>query len=253
MFSWLDYSEPSEWIVRGGRPATALGDRGLPSFETDHGKLLVYDFLTVERAQSGGLTLMLIPKWYPMASLLAPDGLVPLHHSPEAFWIWRPQIYRLKLLDEGGTCWQRQGSQTELAWRHGLFEAIVYQRTVMHEADERAHHLLCDHLTSFQRLELAATGKFRVRGAATKNMYSIEVGDGFSIIDNVTCERVVSYCLHPEAWIPHEDVALATKLALEDEDLEVECLENARPVVLRQTERPSKRQQVAAKLEKELI
>jgi len=163
---------------------------------------------------------------------------------------YRPVLYELHL--EGGWC--GLGSQGELSWRYGLWwminalaglhkpegktyrdlaeEVAVKEELVeafdMADADERARALLLEMLTPQQRLELAAAGRFRVRGAKTRRIYGIEPGNGFVALDELGSEALTSYCLHTEHWIPDADVALATKFALEDRELEEECVAGAK-------------------------
>lgn len=216
---------------------------GMPSFEHEDGGFVVFE---LEVAQGQGrldTPLMLFPRWYGAICLLAPDGPGPVHHMPSQLWCWRPMIYRMNV--RGG--WTGLGSQEELAWRHGLdwmqrqvhrVEAGELTREeavglyTMEDADNRADALLEEFLTPQQVLEFRLAQGFRVRGAKTGDYYAIEIGNGFAKIDPITLEMVVSYCFHPEEWIPHADVALATKLALEDEELEEEFLEAAREQVV---------------------
>lgn len=231
--------EPSDWIVKGGLPAAWCGERGMPSFERDDG-LLVFDLLLFSQGED--LRPMLYSRWYHSACAIAPDGLVPLYHDPRARREWRPQVYKL------GIGWERFGSQGELLWRRlcsdaqqaiatlhepDLSEELRYrlatERLLSTEvAEDRAEKLLRENLTAFQEFEYVVTDRFRVRGGRTGNLYLIRPRDGFALIDDVTNAVIASYCLHPESWLPDADVALATKLALEDEELEVDCLENAR-------------------------
>lgn len=170
----------------------------------------------------------MIPRWYGVVAIVAPDGMVPLHHSPEAWWKWRPVIYNRSMF--GG--WRQLGSQTELAWRFGLMEvqhAIHADgEFTMHDADARADRLLLECLSPQQRIEMLADGNFRVRGASTGHTYLVTPNDGFNQIDPLTGETVVSYCLHTEHWLPDGDQALAVKYGLESIALEAEVLEGAR-------------------------
>lgn len=235
---------PIGWFMSsGGKPARVLGPKGFPSFEHEDGELLVFDLLICQAGHDG--TLRFFPRWYGVACVLATDDMVPLHHSPDAWWQWRPCVYNKGALDG----WEQMSSQQELAWRHGLAEVMHWMHgggrdagdpmpfAATEDADARAEEVLRECLNPQQRLELASLGKFRVVGGKTENVYEIEPGNGFGIVDAVTGEMCVSYCLHPEEWIPHDDVALATKFALEDPELEVECLENARQIVLRPEQR----------------
>ena len=182
--------------------------------------------------------------------------------------MWRPLVRYLSM-DRG---WVRMGSQQELAWRFGLHEVSVQRARAfmagvedsvkgtcealvrewsMTVASDRAKELLREHLTAQQRIELESLGHFRVRGGSGA-MYSVEPSNGFFLLDAVTSEPVASFCLHPEEWIPHEDVALATKFALEDSELEGECLAGARRTDIGYTSRPTGADLVAARYEREL-
>lgn len=244
---------PSRWMCHGGRPAAVVGDDGMPSYESDDGKLLVLDVLLAQMNGDGHVKLL--SRWYGSACVLAPDGLAPLHHSPGALWGWRPKIYYRTFVG-----WSCMGSQQELGWRHGLgqMQAIIHGAMDeadfdMVDADHRARKILLENLTPQQQIEYHACDKFRCRGATTGNMYLIEPGNGFAIIDKHTCEIVVSYCLHPDGWIPHDDVALATKLALEDAELEEECLKNARSVFHKPDPRAPRIDQYVYDMERELL
>lgn len=217
--------QPADWIAEGGRPARVLGRKGMPSYEHDDG-FAVFELAVAQLTSSGGL--MLFPRWYGTACIVAPDGLVPLHHDPAAWWQWRPMIYRLTWDGE----WSTLGSQQELSWRYGLMEMThaihADGELTTADANDRAERLLLECLDPQQRLDYTAYASFRVRGAKTGHVYVIELGDGFKRIDPSTTATLVSYCLHTEHWMPHEDMALATKFALEDPELELEALEGAR-------------------------
>lgn len=210
----------------------------MPSYEhEDQNGLVVYDFVICAGAADG--VMMAISRWYGSAVLIAPEETVPLHHNPGAWWVWRPLLYR-KNIYGGFDC---LGSQQELAWRYGLGQVEIARDAVgdgdydierdftMSKADDRARVLLLENLTPQQRLEYAATngGSFCCRGAATGNLYQIDIGNGFEVLSKLTREPAVSYCWHTEYWIPHDDVALATKLQLEDPELEQEVLEHGKP------------------------
>jgi hypothetical protein len=244
---------PSRWIVDHGRPAEATGKDGMASYEHDDGNLLVLDLLVAQLSVSG---LMLFPRDYGTDAVVAPDGLVPLHHSPAAWWAWRPCLRRLSLNDCCEPGWSIIGSQSELAWRYGLMQVThmrhdEFAEFTMDDAHERAERLLLDNLTAHQHLEHAATGNFRVRGAKTGHTYRIAVGDGFERIDPESGKTITSYCLHTEEWMPADDQALATKLALEDEDLEPEVIKGARAYPRSAPRPPSLDEARAAKIEGE--
>lgn len=263
---------------------------GMPSFVQDEefGKLAVFDLLVAQRADRGGL--MLWPRWYGSMTLRACDGLVPLHDSPEAKWEYRPMVYNRAMFSwqalgsQRELAWRyglhlvmlRQAQDVAAAlgmdmeggraddrvvegWGYGgsfELEARTEDRIEQRyaewmEADEKAEATLIEHLNPVQRIEFGTTNSFRCRGAATGNLYRLDVGNGFEILSKSTGEPIASYCWHPDEWIPECDVALATKLALEDEELEVETLENARVTFL-DREEVSPLDRHAAKLELEL-
>jgi hypothetical protein len=239
---------PDDWVCRHGAPS-ALG-MGMPSYESDDRTLQVFDTLLVQyRGPDSTYGPMMFPRSYGVAALLAPEGLVPLHHSEDAWWGWRPWVYERGTLGRGFTY---LGSQAELAWRHALNLAMMHDRAQMEkfvEAGERAQRLLVEHLTPQQQIDLLAYDNFRVTGAKTKNQYAIQLGRGFAIIDRYTTAIIVSYCFHTEHWMPDADVALATKLALEDEELEVQALETAKIGGTWKPPRPQHHELVARKLE----
>jgi hypothetical protein len=218
--------EPKDWIAEHGRPAACLPFDGLAAYEHEDGKLIVMEACVVQLSAVGGV--MLFPRWYGTAALIAPDGMVPLHHSPEAWWRWRPVIYNRSM--HGG--WRMLGSQTELAWRFGLMEVQHAIHTgsdlTIEDSNDRADALLLDCLSVQQRIEYLGTGDFRVRGASTGHTYLVTPNNGFDRIDPLTGETVVSYCLHTEHWLPDSDQALAVKYGLESVALEAEVLEGAR-------------------------
>lgn len=291
---------PERWIVHGGRPSEVVRDThgGIPSYESDTGKILVYDLLVafdqpVKVLADGGVGVaftatMLFPIGYAMAaarSVYAGDHeLCALHDDPEAAWVWRPLVYRL------GQDLTRLGSQQELEWRWMLHEQreareeieaatgrfMVAQiqelrrrygrvphldrrrpgewrlgknaRKRLHrdyvaevqrlhadpellpalEANDRADLILREHLAPQQLLDLDASGGFYSRGTIHR-LYRVELGNGAQIVDPETRRPVASMCLHPERWMPHADVALATKLAIESgPEREKEMLAGAR-------------------------
>jgi len=230
----------------------------MPSFEDDETGFMVYDLLWVFPESDGGY--MLLARWYNSASVLAEEGTVPCHHMPTARWTYRPCLYRRSMYG----VWRQMGSQKELQWRFGLArmthamhsEDIEEQLDAvlgMEIAEERATKLLAEMLTDYQKSELALQYKFHVRGAATNNLYAIGIGDGFELVDEVTHECVASYCFHTEHWLPSADIALATKLALEDEELEVDTLENANMTYFGASEKQTAAQRRARDMERELL
>lgn len=240
--------DPADWIVDGGRPATAFGEvggeyrcAGLPSYELetdfDPKGFQVFEFaiLTIPRPGQDGAP-KLIPRSYQIVSLVAPEGMVPLHHSPEAWWRYRPMLHERSL--DG---WSTLGSQHELAWRYALGRITSHGRdevTAMFAAEDKAEALLEEFLTDWQLADYKLRGRFRVCGGSTGHAYEITPGDGFRRVDAATNKGMESFCLHPEAWLPGADVALATKWALEDPELEREALAGANSRVLRKD--PSK-------------
>lgn len=288
---------PADWIPRGGRPAATLDwCDGMPAYESDDGRLVVFETLVAFAGARGlqpsgryrgpdghhhetfgeGRTIMLPLSYGQVAvrqAILDPgSGLVPLHDQPGASWSWRPLLWQFRRLDDGGV--QRFGSQNELDWRNALAESTERSgrrreaavRRAMRELDslahadelpdldeyleearewvarweattpwrftvanERARATLLEHLDVQQRIDLAARGRFLVRGRVNQR-YQISPGNGLAIVDAETLEPTVSLCLHPERWIPHDDVALAHKLLIESgERGERELLDAARP------------------------
>lgn len=253
---------PADWVTRHGAPARCLGNPrrhgGMPSFEHEDGGFVVFDLLVCALAVNG--QMMAITCAYGALSIVYPEGLTPAVRAGRAEY--RPMIYRRHALH----WWQRLGSQMELAWRYGLGQMQIAMHSVeegeefdpevdftMAKADERADALLTDHLTPLQRLEHAATSEFRVRGGKTDNLYKIEDANGFAQIDEVTGDTLVSYCLHPDYWMPNADVALATKFQLEDPEMEIETVENARDTPYRRETIPTWEEVAASKIEKELM
>jgi hypothetical protein len=227
-----------DYIVLHGKPAGCLGDPsesfgGFPSCYHDTNGVVVMEFLIATMLGFGNIAM--IPRSYGIYSALYTEGLIQLWPGETALREWRPYVYHL----EWDGSWTALGSQTELAWRFGLggmlgfnngeldIDAIV-QALSMQGADEKAEKLLRENLTPQQSIELTALKYFRVRGGATGNLYSVVLGDGFNLLDPTTSEDIRSYCFHPEYWIPHADTALATKFLLEDPELEIETLEEAR-------------------------
>lgn len=315
---------PSRWVVRGGRPADVAWDahKGIPSYESDTGKILVYDFLCAAESRTfsdlGGLgvatsRVMLVPRSYEAVAvrsvLVGDHELAALYDDPDAAWVWRPLIYSLS---DGLT---RLGSQQELEWRWSLqqmnearqdmdaelgvfmitqalqtkrlygrmppierkqpgekrlrknarkrlYRAYVAEvsrlyrcpdRLPFMEANERADAILREHLSPQQVLDLEASNGFYVRGTVNR-LYRVELGNGLQIVDPRTRTTSVSLCLHPERWIPHADVALATKLAIESgPDGEKEMLAGARKRIVGMHRRPTREDAHAWQLERDLL
>jgi hypothetical protein len=262
---------PDEWIARDGLPAAILGDAikgkvgGLPSAEDDDG-FVVYEQMIVFN-KGGFAQVHCFPRSYIGTCMAFGGGLVPLHHQPSQRWAYRPCIYRW----HAERTWQRQGSQQELDWRyaqHKAFEALqggvqalwrYLEADPLGQANRRADELLESMLGSTQITELFMRGgTFRVIGGATGHHYRIELGNGFARVDPATNEPITSYCLHPEDWMPHADVALAHKLNLECPELEEETIKraNARDLPRYEDEdSPTelRRLRYAADMERELI
>jgi hypothetical protein len=253
---------PADWVTRHGAPARCLGNLrghgGMPSFEDDEGNFVVFDFVVAAVAVDG--TMMAISKVYGGISIIYPEGLAPAVRAGKA--MYRPLIYRRHAL----YWWQRLGSQMELAWRYGLGAMLTAMQGIedgedfdpakdftMAKADERADHILSEFLTPLQKIELRANAKFRVIGGKTGNLYMIEEANGFAQVDEVTGDTLTSYCLHPDYWMPNADVALATKFHLEDEDMELETIKNARATPYPREKIPTWEEVAASKIEKELM
>lgn len=243
-----------DYISKGGRPAQALEYDGMPSFETENGGLVIFQTLLCMRSHPLHGSY-LFPKNYTNVCAEFPDGFNALF--PGGKRQWRPLIYQQEY---SGPLMFRFGSQMELRWREGIYQVRAeeaYRTPVtVFDAEDKAMDLLLEFLSPQQRLELASQKtKFRVRGAATKNLYEVELDNGFAILDKNTCEVVVSYCLHTEHWLPAADQALTIKLALEDPELEIECLENANPSrwPRKPTRRPTRVGHELAAMERELI
>ena len=234
----FDSDDPAEWIVEGGKPARCLGEvspkrrcAGLPSYELEDDfeprGFQVFDTVVMQFPPIGPPKVL--PRSYGMVSLVAPEGMVPLHHSPDAWWRYRPLLH-----DRVLEAWQTMGSQAELQWRYGLYRTLVHRDPeTLTAAHDRADWLLRDNLSSWQLADYVIRDAFHVRGAATGNLYEITIGDGFRRVDPVTNTTLETFCLHPEAWLPAPDVALATKFALEDPALEREAISGANSTVRR--------------------
>lgn len=251
----LDAFEPWEWIARHGKPAVCTGNivaqfGGMPSYEHVDGKLQVYDLMAVQCDSQGQVRMF--SRWYGSASVIAPEGPVPLYHDERARWEWRPVVYRLHAFEGLHAI----SSQEELKWRWMLSEYMAHiyadAEWTVTDAEDRADALLRENLSPQQIIEWDAWGKFRVRGFSG-SMYRIRPGDGFELVSPWTGATWMSFCLHPESWLPNSDVALALKLMLEDEDLEQEVIGNARAYKFPVGRGRYWGEDHAAKLEKELI
>lgn len=234
-------------VAEGGRPAGCLPFDGLPSYEQDDG-LLLFDMLIPVVDRRGGR-----PRLYPCSywnvTRFVPEGLVRGK--------WRPCIYTRRV-DHNGGYWQHEGSQGELEHRYCMNWAARNEERgdpwTVSEAEQRAHELLREMLTPHQRIQLAACEGFACRGGLTGNLYWIKLGNGFYIIDKRTHQTTISYCFHPEYWLPDEDIALSTKLQLEDPALEPRVLEVGKMTPVEGYLRaPTRAEMYAYGAEKELI
>lgn len=247
---------PKDWIARDGLYARCLGRwdddaGGLPAYESENlfPKLVLMENL-VAAWQNVHTTYRLLPRSYKLAALLSGEGLTALTHRVEAWWDWRPILWHPSLFGP----WTGLGSQAELAWRYGLHQVILGNvPTELETGSEKAEELLREHLSPQQRLEYAISRNFHVRGGATDNLYEVVDGDGFYLLDKTTWEPVMSYCLHTEQWLPDGDISLATKLALENAETEIEALENANQYPKRQTTRRQPWMERSREMERALI
>lgn len=219
--------------------------------------MLVFDFIVCKVGPDAQIRFF--PHSYFVIAQAVPDGLVPLYIIRDEHGQyqageqkWRPQIYRVTW--DGG--FETAGSQHELEWRYGLFEMsrMLREHRELRERDPngwlrdegvsddwpitaayvRAEATLRENLTTYQQVDLAVTGgtQFRCVGGLTGNLYSIELGNGFKLLHRKSGQPMVSYCYHPEEWLPYPDVALATKLLLEDPEREEEVLKAGRSRVI---------------------
>lgn len=231
-----------------------------------------------------------LPTSYMMAAirsaLVGDHELVCLHDDPDAMWVWRPLLHRLT--ERGLT---RLGSQQELGWRWGLAEAK--QHALDHESDmmelllscsrggwdteetislmrwaideyrpqtmdfalanDKARAVLLEHLCGQQRLDLLAWGHFYVRGTINR-LYKVEPGNGCSAVHPDTRQQLVSFCIHPERWMPDDDVALALKMMIESgRPGEQEMIEGARPRLVSGRTRGSRSERYAGAAERDLL
>jgi hypothetical protein len=248
--------KPSMWIAKDGFPAWIAGDPtkerqlgGWPTSESDDG-FQVYENLIVMMRPGSDQQVRAFPRFYSDMAILSAGGVVPQHHEPTQEWKYRPCIYRWATRS---ATWQRQGSQTELTWRHGMHQTLSLTGVVEEEGQEaalaqfmldrvehemanrKADELLESMLAPTQLLELRVGERFRVIGGATGSYYRISLGDGFAKVEPASDDTQVNYCLHPEEWMPDSDVALACKLNLEAPDLEEQFVAaaNARDITPR--------------------
>lgn len=185
------------------------------SYESESGRIHVVEFALAAWNGSKLFYVVMPRSWGEFASL-APTGLGRLNRGGER--TWRPLLYEFHPSGE----MRRYGSQNELQWRWGIAIAgtaraaadpemldILFTQPIV-----RADELLREHLSVQQLLDLDAWGCFYVRGEINR-LYRVRPGNGFSIVDPVTRDELVSYCFHPDEYMPDADVALATKLLIE--------------------------------------
>lgn len=252
------------FIAKDGLPAPITGSPtcekrttwGYPSHTTDDG-FLVYETLVVMFPGCDRDPKM-VPRGYNTDCLLSNYGTVPLHHGVEADWVYRPNLYDLIMepglpeWNEPVVGWQQMGSQRELQYRQGLHETVLMKDAIIdaridgdqqaediaranwivgrwkeQKAITKADELLESMLRPTQLFELRTRYSFRCIGAATGKFYSVTPGNGFAEVAADTDQTTVSYCYHPDSYLPDGDVALAIKLHLEDGDLEEEFVAGA--------------------------
>jgi hypothetical protein len=231
---------PSDWIPEGGRPVRGLPHEGMPAYET-RGKGVVFESLLVLHTtdEHGRVCRQYLPLRYAELAGWFPTGFVTLHEQPGARRAYRPVAYFERLSDEetpkpGTRDVVRQGSQMELGYRYRFVYDHVDGR--WERAERKALELLRSELNPQQRLELAARRAFGVWGdpelldvGRHGIRYWIQLGNGFTWICPWTGIVQVSFCFHPDEWIPDADVALATKLLIESgPEGEIEILKAAR-------------------------
>lgn len=91
------------------------------------------------------------------------------------------------------------------------------QRLQLARRNERARELLVACLTSRQRRELEARGYFHVETARGRRRYRLAPGRAPIRVHGEDGSQW-SYCIHPDAGFPQEDVVLAQKLLLETDE-----------------------------------
>jgi hypothetical protein len=135
----------------------------------------------------------------------------------------------------------------------GLNAAALEAEMPYQAANRKAEALLREHLSPLQLIEFVCEGGFHVRGTINW-LYRISVGNGASIVDPVTHEPVVSLCIHPDDWIPDEDVALSLKMMIESgPEGEAEMLAGARARPLRRASGPTAADRRAWEIERDLL
>lgn len=132
-------------------------------------------------------------------------------------------------------------------------EARTPPPLALEAANERADRLLREHLNPQQLLDLEATGSFYVRGTINR-LYRIRLGNGCEAVKPDTREPVVSFCIHPDEWIPDADVALSLKLMIESgKDGEAELLAGAKATPIPARRSPARAEREAARMERDLL
>lgn len=94
-------------------------------------------------------------------------------------------------------------------------------------ASERARELLYELLDEEQQAEFESKRYFHVETADGRRRYRIVKGNG---VREVKDDRVTSYlCIHPEKYLPDEDVMVAQKLMIETDEEAFLEIANATP------------------------
>lgn len=120
-------------------------------------------------------------------------------------------------------------------------------------ANKKAEALLREYLSPQQRLDLACDDCFYVRGTINR-LYCIRLGNGAAIVHPETHEEMVSLCIHPDDWIPNEDVALSLKMMIESgPEGEEELLAGARARPLGPSPKPTAEDRYAWDIERSLL
>lgn len=251
---WIPHAgKPAACLdVARGMPAYESDDESLLIMETVIGQQGGHAGEPRGGAAGLGQRLLFFPRSYGRVAiinrLLGADELLNLHDDPDAWHRWRPVPYQNT---DYGTL-GRFGSQQELDWRdalgeveerqirfegrmldlatkclergmgHADFTAIARvavaeetsRRSDHDAANDRAGRVLRENLCPQQRIDLEAWGRFYVRGAVNQ-LYAVRPGNGFAIVHPETRQELASVCLHPEYWMPHDDVALSVKLLVD--------------------------------------
>lgn len=203
--------DPITRVPSHGRPAACLGNTGLASYEDVNQRVLILDAVVAVASVLTGWVIA--TQRYQSLCEEFSEGFVAVASRRQ----WRPILHQ----SLSSRTWVSLGSQHELLWRRETAGLEWREQT------ERAKKTLLANLTEHQRLEVILTNKFTVIGGKTGNTYRVEVGNGFESVIRSTHEVLLSYCLHPEYWMPHEAVALSTKFLLEDPATEEGVLNRA--------------------------